>query len=157
MNLPKGGWFSRFLNSAWLRSPWRLPPLIILICTVQLLLDFRKTGPLTKGLVLHIAGVFWGAVFLIVALIGQEVASQWNTIRIQWDIIGDLVSAQSKIAEAVMVQAQNDMGMVDILRVLAPKADVGRLLENIVSIKDELEKVKEKTERRAGISGLFRR
>jgi hypothetical protein len=91
------GWFLRFSQ-----SPWQLPPFLILTNLFTLVLELRRTAPVTRWAVYQIsasvAGVFYGAVLLLLNI-------AWQSIRRQWQINAE----QSKI----------DREIIDILRSLA--------------------------------------
>jgi hypothetical protein len=151
-------WSIHLLRSPWIQSPWRLPPLSILIYLVLLTIDLRSTAPVSRGAVfaiaLHVAGVFWGAMWTLTSIIGLE-------LRSQSDAIGNLQVTQSKIANMIqnlnLSQAEVDRSLLEAVKAVAPGEAFRKMIEVMELMNAELEKVKQKTERRTGIAGLFRR
>jgi hypothetical protein len=162
-------WSRRVLKSPWIQSPWRLPPVLILTYVVQLIFDLRKTGPVTRGLIFNIAfdmaGVVWGAVLLLMVFIVRELMSQADSERTLLHYISEgfreILDLQLDIVNRHMevhrLQAEMDRDIIETLKETAPREILGRALDIIESMSAEIEKVKQKSERRPGLADLFRR
>jgi hypothetical protein len=151
-------WSIRLLGSPWIQSPWRLPPLSILAYFVGLIIDLLIPGPVTRSLIFsiafNVAGAFWGAVWMLANIIRQELRSQADTIRELRGIQSDIVSILQGINHS---QAEINRDIVEALKTTAPGEALRTMLDVMGLMNAELEKVKQKTERRTGITGLFRR
>ena len=153
---------SRWFNSPWIKSPWRLPSFLILFFLVQLIFDLRRTAPVTRGVIFDItvdmAGIVWGAVLSVMIVIARELDSQTDVSRkvlnMHLDITKDIVNMLQELNRS---QSEISMSILETLKETASREAVKKVLYVMESMNDELEKVKQKTERRRGITGLFRR
>jgi hypothetical protein len=153
---------SRWFNSPWIKSPWRLPSFLILFFLVQLIFDLRRTAPVTRGVIFDItvdmAGIVWGAVLSVMIVIARELDSQTDVSRkvlnMHLDITKDIVNMLQELNRS---QSEISMSILETLKETASREAVKKVLYVMESMNDELEKVKQKTDRRTGIAGLFRR
>jgi hypothetical protein len=92
----------------------------------------------------NIAGVLWGAVLMVICLFGQH--------------LSDLLDVQKRTITSLKdlgrLQAEIDRDIVDTLKETVSPGVIVKMLNIMESMTEELEKVKQKTERR---TGLFRR
>jgi hypothetical protein len=148
------GWF----NSPWIRSPWRLPSFLILFYIIQLIFDLRRTGPVTRGAILGIAfdmgGVVWAGVVSVTLVIVRALEYNRKVLNMQSDIIKDILNMLQELNRS---QSEINRDILETLKETAPRETVQKVLNVMESMNDELEKVKQKTDRRTGIPGLFRR
>jgi hypothetical protein len=147
-------WF----NSPWIRSPWRLPSFLILFYIIQLIFDLRRTGPVTRGAILGIAydmaGVVWGGVVSVTLVIVRALDASRKVLNMQSDITKDILNMLRDLSRS---QSEINRDILETLKETAPRETVQKALDIMESMNDELEKVKQKTDRRTGIAGLFRR
>jgi hypothetical protein len=132
-------------------SPWVFPPLLILYYFVRLVVELHETGPVTRrvvfGIAFYSAGVLWGAVCMVICLMGQLLS---GILEVQGDTIRSL-------RDLGRLQAEIDRDILETLKETVPRETIRRVLNIMESMTTELERVRQKSERRTGISGLFGR
>ena len=109
------GWFLRFPQ-----SPWQLPPVLILTNLFTLILELRRTAPVTRWAIYQISvavvGVFYGAVLLLLNIVWQSIRHQWQINAEQSKIDREIIDILSRLASDSYT---TDVKIVDLVRSLA--------------------------------------
>jgi HEAT repeat protein len=97
-------------------------------------------------------------VLSVMIVIARELDSQTDVSRkvlnMHLDITKDIVNMLQELNRS---QSEISMSILETLKETASREAVKKVLYVMESMNDELEKVKQKTDRRTGIAGLFRR
>jgi hypothetical protein len=151
------GWLVRFIQ-----SPRYWPPFLILSNIYVLVVELRRTSPITRWAVYEIsaavAGVLYGAVLILLNI-------AWQSIRRQWQINAEQVKIDREIVDILRSVANSsnttDEKIIDLLRSLAnglhTTAETLALEQKVRQLQteqDELEKSRQGRLRRL-LKGLF--
>jgi hypothetical protein len=138
-------WIRRFFKSPWVQSPWRLPVPFILIFLFFLSKDLHSTAPLTRGAVFsisfNVAGVLWVVFSMLANMIGAALISREEDENSQWKAIRTILEIQGSLAET-------HLQISNALESKAPSEAVRDILNTLTALKEEIENVKRKSERR---------
>ena len=138
-------WSRRFFKSPWVQSPWRLPAPLAMTYLFFLFKDLHSTAALTRGAVfdiaINVAGVLWVYMSVLSAMIGSELLSREDVDRSLWEAVRKILDIQLSMAET-------DQRLFNALESTARIEAVQDIQNSLTVMKEEIESVKQKSERR---------